>query len=71
MVAIVLVVTGAGIALPSVAFADSLQTAQAQAKTITNQISVLDNAVQVYAEEYDQAWATAELSGHYETCNLS
>ncbi|MGC9155524.1 MAG: NlpC/P60 family protein [Ferrimicrobium sp.] len=55
VVATALVVTGAGIALPSVAFADSLQTAQAQAKTITNQISVLDNEVQVYAEEYDQA----------------
>ncbi len=55
VVAIVLVVTGADIALPPVAFADSLQTAQAQAKTIANQISSLDNQVQVYAEEYDQA----------------
>lgn len=32
-----------------------MQTAQARAKTIANQISSLDNQVQVYAEEYDQA----------------
>ncbi|WP_298210947.1 C40 family peptidase [Ferrimicrobium sp.] len=49
-----LVVASTGVASP-LAFATPLQTAQAKAKAIANQINVLDNQVQVYAEDYDQA----------------